>query len=289
MDFFATVGRGNGQQIFRVAVDQALQADLTQQFEEHARVLMDPNLVVVPFERENFTPDETEVLELNPFDLPQAIYDPLQNVLGCPVLPTDDDTIASISVIFGYDAFAQRLVFQVVQKAQRLTRRALALHLSGQTFSRLRSPGLILGQTCHAVFDANALRFKSLYWLKQIFDIANFYRAATEADVDQFVQLPSVAVNDIAKLKAVAGPWARTRIAFILDSGVLARNAPAQLATLAQTFGVTIRVVQNNGQDQLEIPDDSRELRSVLKFLEEEFYVGPITGVPYEANSKRRR
>lgn len=73
-----------------------------------------------------------------------------------------------------------------------------------------------------------------------------------------------------------------------MDSGVLNKFTPSQLAAQAQQFNLTLDVVQGAvGQEQLVIPEDMKELRSVLKFLEEEFYIGVITGVPYETNSKR--
>ncbi|MCM2569689.1 hypothetical protein NAT65_01215 [Achromobacter xylosoxidans] len=289
MDFFA-IANAPVQKVYRILLEQRVQASMDALFEQQGNVISDPNLAVIPFEGGNFTPDESEVLEISPYDLPAFIFDPLQNVAGCETLPASDEVIGSISSVFAYDAATDKLIFQVIQKAQRLATSSLAILLSKNTFKRLDDPGLVLGSAAHAVYEAGCLKFKSMWWAKQIFDISDFYRNATEADVDRFAQIPALHVSDLAKLKKKTGQWARTRIAFIVDSGVLNKFTPSQLAAQAQQFNLTLDVVQGAaGHEQLVIPEDMKELRSVLKFLEEEFYIGVITGVPYETNSKRKR
>ena len=264
-------------------------AHLTPQFDAHAEQMLDEDLVRVPFERENFHPDETEILQIHPFDLPEFLFEPLANVVGWHTLPLDDDTLSHVYCIFAYDQEHERVVFQVIPKAQRLSRTGLNLVLAGNTFTQLQSPGLILGNSCHAVFQENVLSFKSVWWLKQIIDISAYYRAATDADVERFAGLDNVKVENLDALKEKSGQWVRSRIAYILDSEVLQDFSPAELANKAATFGVTLQMVDENGVQKLIIPQANKELRSVLKFLEEEYYEGPITGAAYEANSKRRK
>lgn len=163
------------------------------------------------------------------------------------------------------------------------------MFLSNDTFKKLEDPGLILGAGCHAVHENGALRFKSLWWAKQIFDLSNFYRVATDSDVESFASHQAVIVDDVEQLKASAGQWARTRIAFILGSGVLDKCIPEQLEAEAQRFNVPLHLEDVGNERKLRIPSDRKDLRAVLKFLEEELYIGVITGDAYEANSKRKR
>lgn len=288
MDFFA-IANFPTSTVYRLSIEQSIQAEMDLLFSSQEEAITSPDLTAIPFEGGNFTPDDSEVLEIKPYDLPAFIFDPLQNVAGCPTLPNSDDVIGSVSCVFAYDAGADKLIFQVIQKSQRLATANWAILLSQNTFKRLTEPGLVLGYNAHAVYEAGSLKFRSMWWAKQIFDISDFYRAATESDVDEFAQIPTVYVSDLARLKNKAGQWARSRIAFIVDSGVLTRFTPTQLASQAQQFDVVLNVQQGPHGDQLVIPEDGRELRSVLKFLEEEFYIGVITGVPYETNSKRKR
>jgi len=167
-----------------------------------------------------------------------------------------------------------------------------AMFLSKDTFKRLEDPGLIIGTACHAIYENSCLRFKSMWWTKQIFDISDFYREATDADVEHFSAIPSILIADVDALKKKTGQWARTRIAFIVDSGILTKFTPQQLAAQAEIFDVPLKIEidpRDPGVEKLRIPQDTKGLRAVLKFLEEEFYIGVITGLPYEANSKRKR
>lgn len=293
MDFFVISG-APAQKMFRLEIEQQLQNELEEQFLEQAQALSSNELVVVPFEGGNFTPDDTEVLEINPFDLPAFIYDSLENPAGCDTISAADlEALSSVYCIFGYEASSETLIFQVIQKQQRLTNKAnWAIFLSRDVFKKLEDPGLILGGACHAVYEKGSLKFKSMWWIKQIFDISEFYREATDADVETFSQISTVLIDDVELLKKKTGQWARTRIAFIVDSGILTKYTPKQLAEKAEQFDVPLVVEvdqDGSGTEKLRIPQEGKDLRAVLKFLEEEFYIGVITGLPYEANSKRKR
>lgn len=287
MDFFAMVG-GTHNGVFRLEIDAQLQSHLTTAFNDQSQVLLGSDLEIVPFTRENFHPDETEVLEISPFDLPSQIYEPTINAVGCETLPADDATVSRIYCVFGYDKASDTIVFQVIRRAQRISRTCWNLILSGNTFSRLDQSGLILGDVCHAVYRSGNLRFRSIWWLKQIIDINAYYRVATESDIDDLAALSTVKVENLTTLKERSGEWVRTRIAYILDSKIFDACPPLQLSQKAAEFKVSLETIEENGQVKLLIPEDPKKLRAVLKFLEEEYYSGPITGVTYEANSKRR-
>ena len=287
MDFYAIVG-GHQQAVYRMDIEQGLQGLLADEFNKQAALILDPGLVVVPFERENFHPDKTEVLEISPFDLPEHIYNPTENAVGWPVLPSDDETLSRVYCVFGYDQAANRLIFQVIPRSQRISAAGWSIILAGNTFTKLESSGLVLGANCHAVYDNGSLKFKSMWWLKQVIDISAYYRIATEGDIEDLAALDSVKVESLDALKERSGPWVCTRIAYILDSGVLQNFTPHQLSQKAGEFGVQLEVVEDAGDPKIVIPQEPKALRAVLKFLEEEYYAGPITGAAYEANSKRK-
>lgn len=286
MDFFAIVG-GTSQTVYRLDIEQATQNRLETQFFQHATKITNPNLVAIPFTRENFSPDETEVLEIQPFDLPAYIFDTINNAVGAPTISSNSQLISDIYCVFGYDITQDKIIFQVIPKSQRLSNKTFNIILGQTGFTELSAPGLIISESCHAVYENSCLKFKSLFWLKQIFDITSYYRVATEADVDSFAQTPSIKVDNLTNLKKNSGQWARTRIAYILDSGVLTNFPVTSLVQKAASFNLTLQTVNEAGVDKILIPDSPKDLRNILKFLEEEYYEGPITGVAYETNNKR--
>lgn len=286
MDFFAITG-GRQVETFRMDVERPLQEQLSQLFNLQAQSFLNADLVVVPFERDNFHPDETEILRIAPFELPEHIVEAVDNAVGWPALPNTDEVLSRVICVFAHDADADRLIFQVISSHQRFSRNGFNLILGPRTFTRLDASGLSLGNSSHAVYERGELKFKSIWWLKQIFDIAAYYEAATDADLDTFAALENVSVQDLDTLKRQSGPWARTRIAYILDSGILDRFTARELAEKAAEFQVRLEVANDNGVEKLVVPSDRRALRATLKFLEEEYYEGPITGAAYETNSKR--
>ncbi|WP_434771816.1 hypothetical protein [Pseudomonas entomophila] len=288
MDFFAIAGSAT---IYRLDLEKNLQRELSAAFLRYASEFLDPALVVVPFQRENFKPDETEILEIAPFDIPAHIYDPVQNAVGCQVLPHRGSVVETVNCIYGYDAATQMYVFQVIPASQRIAGGRLNIFqgISTSTFSKSTASGLMIGESCHAVALAGSLKFRSMWWLKQIIDISQHYRAATEADIDSLSQMPTVSVENLDQLKRGSGQWIRTRVAYILDSGILNAYTPTQLLQLANGHNVPLQLVQESGVEKILIPKDTQQLRSVLKFLEEEYYAGPITGLSYETSNKRRR
>lgn len=287
MDFFAIVG-GHQQAVYRLNLERDLQDRLSRRFLEQAQEFLSDNLVAIPFKRENFKPDETEILEIAPYDLPELIFDPVANAAGWPVLPRDDDILGRVFAVFGSVPESDTVIFQVIPRTQRLTNSSFGIILSRDTFTRLESPGLVLGNSAHAVLNAGSLRFRSLWWLKQVLDISSYYQEATDADIERLATMQCISVRDVEALKEQSGQWVRTRVAYILDSGVLAQCAVPDLCARASGFGLELQTVREGEVDKLVLPEDRKSLRSVLKFLEEEYYEGPITGAAYEANSKRR-
>lgn len=286
MDFFVILNKN--KIVYRIDVHAEIQEELTSRFISYADKFLNEGLEVVPFQNNNFRPDETEVIEIKQFDLPNFLFDPLQNVEGWEILPNEEDVISKISCIFGYDADQDILIFQVIRNQQRLTRNCLNLILRNNIFTRLENSGFVLGNECHAVFKNGSLKFKSLWWLSQIIDIDEYYRPATDADVDAFCNLPTLKVEDANFLKNECGRWYRTRIAYILDSQKLINFTPEQLKEKSEYVqSVELKLVSENGEDKIFIPKDRRALRVLLKFLEEEIYLGPITGDTFETNSKR--
>ncbi|WP_267401777.1 hypothetical protein [Pseudomonas sp. GM_Psu_2] len=286
MDFFAI---SSSQDTYRMDIDQALQQELENIFLDQAKAINGTHLTSIPFMRENFHPDETEVLELTPFTLPPHISTPLQNIVGCATLNRSPDILASISCIFAYDQTDDLAIFQVIPKSQRLNTALVNIILSRNTFTKLEDPGIVIGNSCHAVYQKGSIKFKKLWWLKQIIDITPHYRTATDADIVKLCQHPEVHVANPAALNQNTGQWARTRIAYILDSKILDNFTTPQLVALATTHNINLQVHTSAQGNKLIIPDDNKELREVLKFLEEEYYIGPITGENYETNNKRKR
>ena len=82
-----------------------------------------------------------------------------------------------------------------------------------------------------------------------------------------------------------ASYWFRNRLTLLKDSGVLDRYSAKEIESKAKGFGVPIQIV--NGK--ILLPSDANTARKLLRFLNEEYFRGAITGKVYTTNVKQAR
>ena len=156
------------------------------------------------------------------------------------------------------------------------------------TFERLSSFGINILDNVDCVFSSNVLLFSSYFSARQIFDLSNYYRVATDADVSNFINHNQIYVCNQETFESTADSWVRRKIALISDSGILNSLTANQIAEKASEYNLTINLTEQDGSAKLSIPDDKKEIKNILKFLDEDIYRGPLSSATYETNSKRR-
>ena len=58
------------------------------------------------------------------------------------------------------------------------------------TFDRDKRYGLTINELVDCIFEDNNLVFNSYYFARQIFDLSEYYREATDTDVEAFINNP---------------------------------------------------------------------------------------------------
>ena len=114
-----------------------------------------------------------------------------------------------------------------------------------------------------------------------------YYVEATNEDLQELIGRPDVVAENAEQVLEQANQWERKRIGPILQSELLDHYGPALIRETAAEYGVNIRTDRSGDMEKLVIPEDRRERRDLLRFLEEDYYRGPLTDTPYLANSKR--
>jgi hypothetical protein len=67
----------------------------------------------------------------------------------------------------------------------------------------------------------------------------------------------------------------------------LQRVAPRKIAKEARGYGLTIQVRTTGGSERIVIPADKKGVKTLLRFLEENYYTSALSGSRFVANSKR--
>ena len=244
---------------------------------------------IIPFEG-NYKPNEDEGLSICNFYLPKSIADAVKNPLGLQTFSYNSYTEPNIRAIFigecteinNSEVFI--IAFQRFRKEQYLSTKKFNLFFEKNTFRRENRWGIGITDTVDCVFTHIELRFSSYHFARQIFDLSEYYRSATDAEIQDFSGLELLHIADKKQFQSMADTWIRQKIAAINDSGVLRNNTAAKIMKLAQSCGLEVKVVNK----KLIIPSDKKKLKEILSFLDDEVYKGAFTEEIYITNSKRK-
>ena len=288
---------GPGQQIARVEMPRATQRQVGRLFAE-AEERLTEGRELVEFNG-SYKPDADELLFIRGFTLDSAITDAIQSPLSVPAFAPDPKQPPVIKALFmgelrrggaGTDKGSANaaypvVVFQRFRKEQYIARQGISLFHQQDSFVAAEKFGFTIQENADCLFIGGELRFHSFYYARQVFDLSGYYREATEQDIEAFIQHDKVNIRQTELFKTLSNDaWVRRKIALIRDSGFLDKHPAAKIRTKAKSFGLQVSITSN----RLDFPDDKKELKLLLKFLDEEIYRGVFSEAVLETNSKRR-
>lgn len=242
----------------------------------------------------SYKPNTDEGLSITDFRLPEIIADAVKNPLGLQTFSYSEETEPGIKAVFvgertmtknttdNTEAFT--IAFQLFRNEQYLSTKKFRLYFEENVFKHEKRWGIGITDTVDCIFTQTELRFSSYFYARQIFDLSDYYRFATDAEVQSFCGLDLLSIADKSSFQSMADNWVRRKIAAINDTGVLENNTAAQIKKLAKSCGLEV-VVENK---KLVIPSEKKKLKELLGFLDEEVYKGAFTKETYITNSKRK-
>lgn len=167
--------------------------------------------------------------------------------------------------------------------SQQVLERRFALLQDGNAFRHLSEPAFTLDNGLACIIEGGLIKFKSQFKLRSIINMIDIYRAATDQEVQAFAGHAALHVTDIQAFTEMTNQVSRKLIHAISNNGTLDNHTPAQIQSAAAATGLAIDV--NNGK--IVVPDTHAEVKSLLQFLNESRYSGPLSGQAYVTNSQR--
>jgi hypothetical protein len=152
---------------------------------------------------------------------------------------------------------------------------------------RIEGIGLTIDSKISATLKGTSLRFSSFHLIRQIFDLSEYYREATDSDITDFVSLPAVKVNNIEQLIALSDNWIRRKFALIQQSEILENVPIHEIKAVAIDFNISLTTVTEDGVEKICLPIVKADLKTLLRFLDEDYYKSPLSQTYYMTNSKR--
>lgn len=125
--------------------------------------------------------------------------------------------------------------------------------------------------------------------LRQIFDLSAYYREATDSDITDFSALNTVKVDDIAELIAISDSWIRRKFSLIQQSQILENTPMNDIKAVAVEFNIPLETIMgDDGLERIVIPTTNKSvLKTILRFLDENYYKSPLSRTQFITNSKR--
>lgn len=282
------IGSSDPLEIFRLELDSETQSCVCEAFSQAVSEL-DANKSKVVFDG-SYKPLEDEYLYIENFQLPDEIKDAIRNPIGVSKYEKKNGNFPEIKAILVGERIELNdsekfiVAFQRFKREQYISTKAFNLFFDQDTFRREKNYGISISENIDCLFNESELWFTSFYYARQIFDLSEYYRSATDQEVESFTSSERLDIENPEAFKGMANTWIRRKIAMINDSEVLVNYTAKKIKGLAKATGIEI-TVENQ---KIVIPNDKEKVKIILGFLDEEAYKGPFSQNTYLANSKRR-
>ncbi len=239
----------------------------------------------------SYTVDSGEIFTIAEYLLPEAISNALGNPLNTPILHLNKETNRIKALFTGHWSDQEQQVSFQGFNSGKLLAKGWTLVCSGNAYKKLKEPGLILHDKLAAQFQNGTLLFVSYHNTKRFLDLSNYYREATDADLDAFAGNELFEFEDQATFKGNADSIVRKKIALLQKNNVLKGLSVEDIVAVADELNANIaeehkiNMKTNNGK--LVIPKDKKELKELIRFLDEDYVTAPLTQRRCFINSKK--
>ena len=272
----------------RFALSNDVQKDLTSIFKEQKESFISDGCEEIAFDGK-YKPDLDEVLVINDFDDIDGLADAISNPLAIHEVKPTPEMFSKIKALFsGYvDNDEPVILIQHFDKRRIISTNGLSIFHASNVYKKIEGVGLTLDTKLTAILCGGCLKFRSFHFLRQIFDLSEYYKEATDADIMQFASMPCIKVNDDSKLIGISDTWVRRKLWLISQSQILEKVPVSDIKAVATEFNIELNTVIDDGIEKIIVPEEKKQLKKLLRFLDEDYYKSPLLENYYLANSKR--
>lgn len=284
MNLFA-ITHASSDNILRLPLSADLQKNLETEFNRQEADFFDQIEDLLPFSGawkaepyEGFIIDQFSAL----YDLPKAIQQPM----SFPLYDKKIHDLSEIKAIFcGSSTKKDRILIQKFNKRNVIETKKYMFFFSGDTFVKSNDDAITIDDNiCAAIEPDSSLVFRSYHSVRQVFDMSEYFLEATNDQMSEFANVQAFSIANPAKFIGIDNQFIRKKISEILKSGHLNDLNINNLCKDAIKYNVEINI-DNNGK--IVIPEENAKLRTLLKFLNEDFFESIIKKNLYLTNSKR--
>jgi hypothetical protein len=237
-----------------------------------------------------YKPDFGEVLVIDNFDDIDGLAMAITNPLSVQEVQPSPDVFSGIKALFsGYidQSGIPTILIQHFDKKKIISTNGLSIFHSANIYKKIEGIGLTVDSKLTALIKGGALKFYSFHLLRQIFDMSEYYKEATDTDINEFSALPLIHADDLQNLIAISDTWVRRKFSLIQQSQILENVPMNEIKAIAAEFNIPINTLVIDGVEKIKLPEIKADLKTLLRFLDEDYYKSPLSKTQCIANSKR--
>lgn len=270
-NFFAIL---KDDSIRKIDLLQNITADIRNVFVNIGNSILNDEVEEILFDG-NFNIQDEEILYVE-MKLPENVIESSSNPIGFQELNLRLDDIKTLfwteNDVYYFQNFDKRKLLQNKN----------VIFWDKTTFAKLTNDALIVDNIVNAIFKNDKFYFKSYVNANKIFSLLTFFEAASNEVIDDFAGNDSLTV-DANWLKVNGNTIIKKQITLIQKSNVLLNANTKKIKSSANKFNLKIELVAG----KLVLPNDKKHCKDILSFLNEQYYVGLISGKKFRTNSKR--
>lgn len=276
------------KRIVRFELSSEVQSDLTNYIEAQETTFAQAE-EEIEFDGK-YKPDDGEILYIDGYDdiddLSSAIKTPLS---AEPVDPTEN-FFSEIKALFtGHisSTGSVKVLLQNFDRRKIISTNGLSIFHSSNVYKKIEGIGLTIDHKLTATLENGKLKFFSFHNTRQILDLSEYFKVATDDDVTEFAELDVIKSQDTQQLIEMSDSWVRRKISLIHQSGIL-QNVPINdMKIVASEFNIPFSTEMDGSDEVIKLPDNKSDLKKLLRFLDEDYYKSPLSNTAFVTNSKR--
>ena len=281
------VNRRREFNLMRIPLHQILQRELSQDWSIYYQNFTN-EVEEIPF-NSGYNPESNQRFFLVDYILPEWLSEQdsgtVRNLDSIGNFEEHFDSIAGIVGFARDDSEEDLVLFQNFTRS-RVIRPERAILKRDDVYEKARNPGLMLETKINAAYRVSERRliFDNFRNVNSYLQLDDLFKEASKEEIMEILEHENLDPEDSEKVAINADQWTRKRFSMLADSNVLDEYTPIDIQRVAQDISFEIRV----HNDRIIFPSEKREMKKLLKFLNEELFQGMITRTVYETNSKRQ-
>ncbi|MCU7976439.1 DUF4868 domain-containing protein [Shewanella sp. SW36] len=238
-----------------------------------------------------YKPEHDEVLYIDGYDDIDGLENAIINPLGVePVNPNEDFFLEIKALFTGYetDVGTIKILLQNFDRRKIISTNGLSIFHSNNVYKKIEGIGITVDYKLTATLELGKLKFYSFHTTRQMFDLSEYYKVATDDDVQEFLDAERIQSVDSEVFLPLADSWVRRKISLIQQSGIL-QNVPIhEMRAAAIDFNIPFVTIDVDGVEVISIPNNKSDLKMLLRFLDEDYYKSPLSKTNFVTNSKQQ-